>query len=198
MNNNFNKFAFNDSMILDKIQEILEWKNIDELELTEEELKMIRFQLEENLSSEELNESSALVASSIEELDVLPNEDIKEYIMESNANHVIFNACMELDNNENIYKEQYWPLVKNLVKKHKAGDFNIETLETSSVVSKLATATLKAAKAGNLSSEDRKRLYKFIVGNILKTISNEGEDLTKEEEDYMIEWDYNNSDKCGW
>ena len=125
-------------------------------------------------------------------------KDIKEYIMESNANHVIFNACMELDNNENIYKEQYWPLVKNLVKKHKAGDFNIETLETSSVVSKLATATLKAAKSGNLSSEDRKRLYKFIVGNILKTISNEGEDLTKEEEDYMIEWDYNNSDKCGW
>lgn len=125
-------------------------------------------------------------------------KDIKEYIMESNANHVIFNACMELDNNENIYKEQYWPLVKNLVKKHKAGDFNIETLETSSVVSKLATATLKAAKVGNLSSEDRKRLYKFIVGNLLKTISNEGEDLTKEEEDYMIEWDYNNSDKCGW
>ena len=80
MNNNFNKFAFNDSMILDKIQEILEWKNIDELELTEEELKMIKSQLEENLSSEELNESSALVASSIEELDVLPNEDIKEYI----------------------------------------------------------------------------------------------------------------------
>ncbi len=125
-------------------------------------------------------------------------KDIKEYIMESNANHVIFNACMELDNNENIYKEQYWPLVQNLVKKHKSGDFKIETLEKSSVVSKLATATLKAAKAGNLSADDRKRLYKFIVGNLLKTISNEGEDLTKEEEDYMIEWDYNNSDKCGW
>ena len=125
-------------------------------------------------------------------------KDIKEYIMESNANHTIFNACMELDNNENIYKEQYWPLVQNLVKKHKSGDFKIETLENSSVVSKLATATLKAAKAGNLSNDDRKRLYKFIVGNLLKTISNEGEDLTKEEEDYMIEWDYNNSDKCGW
>ena len=125
-------------------------------------------------------------------------KDIKEYIMESNANHTIFNACMELDNNEDIYKTQYWPLVKNLVKKHKAGDFNIETLETSQVVSKLATTTLKAAKSGNLSREDRKRLYKFIVGNLLKSISNEGEDLTKEEEDYMIEWDYNNSDKCGW
>jgi len=125
-------------------------------------------------------------------------KDIKEYIMESNANHTIFNACMELDNNENIYKEQYWPLVKNLVKKHKSGDFKIDVLEKSQVVSKLATATLKAAKAGSLSGDDRKRLYKFIVGNLLKTISNEGEDLTKEEENYMIEWDYNNSDKCGW
>lgn len=125
-------------------------------------------------------------------------KDIKEYIIESNVNHTIFNACMELDNNENIYKEQYWPLVQNLVKKHKSGDFKIETLEKSSVISKLATTVLKSAKAGNLSTNDRKRLYKFIVGNLLKTISNEGEDLTKEEEDYMIEWDYNNSDKCGW
>ena len=125
-------------------------------------------------------------------------KDIVTYITESNANQVIFNACMELDNNENIYKTQYWPLVQNLVKKHKSGNFNIETLENSSSVSKLASTTLKAAKAGTLSSEDRKRLYKFIVGNLLKTISNEGEDLTKEEEDYMIEWDYNNSDKCGW
>ena len=125
-------------------------------------------------------------------------KDIKEFIIESNANHTIFNACMELDNNEDIYNAQYWPLVQNLVKKHKSGDFKIETLEKSSVVSKLATATLKSAKAGPLSSEDRKRLYKFIVGNLLKTISNEGEKLTKEEEDYMIEWDYNNSDKCGW
>ena len=125
-------------------------------------------------------------------------KSITTYINESNANHTIFNACMELDNNENIYNTQYWPLVQNLVKKHKSGDFKIETLENSSSVSKLATAILKAAKAGTLSSEDRKRLYKFITGNLLKTISNEGEDLTKEEEDYMIEWDYNNSDKCGW
>lgn len=125
-------------------------------------------------------------------------KDIITYINESNANNTIFNACMELDNNENIYKTQYWPLVQNLVKKHKSGNFNIETLENSSSVSKLASTTLKAAKAGTLSSEDRKRLYKFIVGNLLKTISNEGEELTKNEEDYMIEWDYNNSDKCGW
>jgi hypothetical protein len=128
-------------------------------------------------------------------------KDIKNYILESqineNANKVIFDACMELDNNENIYKT-YWPLVQNLVKKHKAGDFKIETLEKSSIVSKLATATLKAAKSGNLSSGDRKRLYKFIVGNLLKTMSDEGANLTKEEEDYMVDWDYNNSDVLGW
>ena len=125
-------------------------------------------------------------------------KNIVTYITESNANQVIFNACMELDNNYNIYKTQYNPLVKQIVKKHKSGKFNIETLESSSSVSKLATAALKAAKAGTLSSGDRKRLYKFITGNLLKTMSNEGEELTKEEEDYMIEWDYNNSDKCGW
>ena len=125
-------------------------------------------------------------------------KDIVTYINEANANHTIFNACMELDNNENIYKTQYFPLVKNLVKKHKDGIFSIEKLEKSSVISKLATAALKSAKGGMLSTEDRKRLYKFIVGNLLKTISNEGENLTKEEEDYMVEWDYNNSEKCGW
>ena len=125
-------------------------------------------------------------------------KNIKDFILESNANQVIFNACMELDNNENIYKTQYWPLVQNLVKKHKSGKFDIQRLESSSIVSKLATTALKAAKAGTLSSGDRKRLYKFIVGNLLKSISNEDEELTKEEEDYMVEWDYNNSEKCGW
>lgn len=128
-------------------------------------------------------------------------KNIQDYILESqineNANKVIFDACMELDNNQNIYKT-YWPLVQNLVKKHKAGDFKIETLEKSSIVSKLATACIKAAKAGNLSSADRKRLYKFIVGNLLKTMSDEGANLTKEEEDYMVDWDYNNSDILGW
>ncbi len=80
MNNNFNKFTFNDAMILDKIQEILEGKNIDELELTEEELETIKSQLKESLSSDELNQASALVARNIKGLDIFPHEDIKEYI----------------------------------------------------------------------------------------------------------------------
>lgn len=125
-------------------------------------------------------------------------KDITTFINESNENKTIFDACMEMDNNERIYKTHYWPLVQNLVKKHKAGDFNIETLENSATISKIASASLKAAKGGTLSREGKKRLYKFIVGSLLKTISDEGAELTKEEEDYMVEWDYNNSDKCGW
>ena len=125
-------------------------------------------------------------------------KNLIEYIItESNANEIIFNACMELDNNEQIYKSQYYPLVKNLTKIHAKGEFEISKLENSQSVSKLATKVLKATNA-SLSSNERKRLYKFIVGCLLKNISNEGEDLTKEEEDYMIEWDYNNSEKCGW
>ena len=86
MNNNFNhinnpsKYAWNDSMILDKIQEILDGKNIDDLELTEEEMENLKTQLGNSISSEELNESAQLIAENIEELNLLPKDDINEYI----------------------------------------------------------------------------------------------------------------------
>ena len=76
----YDKYAWNDAMILDKIQEILEDKNIDDLEFSQEELENIKLQLDSSLSSEELNESLSLVAKNIDELKVLPNEDIKDYI----------------------------------------------------------------------------------------------------------------------
>ena len=127
-------------------------------------------------------------------------KDIKTYLMESsqNDNKIIFDACMELDNNETIYKQQYCPLVQNLVKKHQKGEFDIEKLESSSVVAKLCQSILKATGGTNrLSKEGRKRLTKFVTGSLIGTVGNEDK-LTKEEEDYMIEWDYNNSEKCGW
>lgn len=86
MNNNFNndntssKYAWNDSMILDKIQEILDGKNIDNLELTEEDLENIKIQLEHDLSNEELKESACILAKNIDELHLLPKEEIKSYI----------------------------------------------------------------------------------------------------------------------
>lgn len=78
---NSNKYAWNESMILDKIQEVLDGKNIDDLELSQEELENIMSKLDDSLSTEELNESACIVAENIDELNVLPKEDIKEYIL---------------------------------------------------------------------------------------------------------------------
>ena len=78
---NTNKYAWNDAMILDKIQDILEDKNIDELELTEDYLENLKVQLSESISIEEITEACYIVAQNIEDLKVLPNEDIKEYIL---------------------------------------------------------------------------------------------------------------------
>ena len=78
---NTNKYAWNDAMILDKIQDILEDKNIDELELTGDYLENLKVQLSESISIEEITEAGCIVAQNIEDLKVLPNEDIKEYIL---------------------------------------------------------------------------------------------------------------------
>lgn len=80
LNNESNKYAWNDSMILDKIEEILGDKNIDELELTKTDLENIKSQLNESLSYEELNNSGCIIAESIDDLKVLPEENIRQYI----------------------------------------------------------------------------------------------------------------------
>jgi len=74
------KFTWNESMILDKLQEILDGKNLDELELTVEELENIKTILSENISDEELSNCAYLIANNIYELKLLPCEDIKDYI----------------------------------------------------------------------------------------------------------------------
>lgn len=83
MNNKFSnkEYAWNDALILDKIQEILEDKNLDDLEFTEEELANIKNQLSKSISEDEINESAYIVAENIDELKVLDNEDIKDYIV---------------------------------------------------------------------------------------------------------------------
>lgn len=78
---NSNKYSWNESMILDKIQEILDDKNIDDLELSKEELENIISKLSNSISTEELNKSACIVAENIDELNALPEEDIKEYII---------------------------------------------------------------------------------------------------------------------
>ena len=78
--NNSSKYAWNDALILDKIQEILDGKNIDDLDFTQEEIENLKTQLRDNISDDELNESASLLAESIYELQLLPDEDIKSYI----------------------------------------------------------------------------------------------------------------------
>jgi len=125
-------------------------------------------------------------------------KDIKTYLTESSQdsdNKIIFNACLEMDNNETIYKHQYWPLVQNLIKVHKEGIFDIKKLESSSLVAKLCQSILKVTGATNkLSKEGRKRLTKFVVSSLISSVG-DNENLTEEEKDYMIEWNYINFKK---
>lgn len=80
-NNNSSKYAWNDAMILDKVQEILGCNNIDDLDFNEETLENLKARLNENISLEEINESAYLVAQNIDELKVCPDEEIKDYIL---------------------------------------------------------------------------------------------------------------------
>lgn len=75
-----NKYTWNDSMILDKIQEILDGKNIDDLELSQGDIENIKNQLNNNISYEELNECACMIAENIDELNILPEDNIKTYI----------------------------------------------------------------------------------------------------------------------
>lgn len=117
-----------------------------------------------------------------------------------NDNHFLFNLCIELDNNEKLYKQIYLPLVKKLVKKHKSGEFDINKLEQAMVIGVVIGACKKAVGDSNrpLTKESKKLLQKLIVAMLLKGIEGEGETLTNEEEDYMVKWDYNNSEVLNW
>ena len=119
-------------------------------------------------------------------------KNIKEYIVESNANKVMFDVCTEIDNNDNIYKQHLDPLVKSCIKK--LNDFDINKLENSASIDKIIRAGLKATHT-TIDSNNRKTLRKYVTSIILKLISS-NVDINKELEDYMIEWDYYN--KLEW
>lgn len=75
-----NKYAWNDAMILDKIQEILDIENIDDMDITPENLEKIKDLLSENISTEDINNSASILAESIDELKTTSKQDIKDYI----------------------------------------------------------------------------------------------------------------------
>ena len=114
-------------------------------------------------------------------------KNINEYILEGNANKAMFDACMELENNDKIYP-QARALSKAVEKKIKSNDFDFDHLANSSSIDKLITACIKSTKE-RVDSESRKELRKYFAACILKLCSNDI-DLPKDIEDLYIEWDF--------
>ncbi|WGX75203.1 hypothetical protein QJS64_14245 [Paraclostridium bifermentans] len=75
------EYGWNDSLILDKIQELLDIKNIDELELDENTIENLKNELIKSISFEEITQSGYIIAKNVEELNVLPQEGITDYIL---------------------------------------------------------------------------------------------------------------------
>lgn len=75
------EYGWNDCLILDKIQELLDVNNIDALELDENTIENLKNKLIQNVSFEEINQSAHIIAKNVEELNVLPQEEIKDYIL---------------------------------------------------------------------------------------------------------------------
>lgn len=80
-NDNCIEYGWNESLILDKIQEILDIKNIDELEFDEDTIENFKNELIQNVSFEEITQSGYIIAKNVKELNVLPQEGVKDYIL---------------------------------------------------------------------------------------------------------------------
>lgn len=81
--NNYNciDYGWNESLILDKIQELLDVQSIDDLELDEDTIENLKNKLIQNVSFEEINQSGYIIAKNVKELNVLPKEGVKDYIL---------------------------------------------------------------------------------------------------------------------
>lgn len=80
-NDNCIEYGWNESLILDKIQELLDVQSIDDLELDENTIENLKNKLIQNVSFEEINQSGYIIAKNVKELNVLPQEEIKDYIL---------------------------------------------------------------------------------------------------------------------
>lgn len=80
-NDNCIDYGWNESLILDKIQELLDVQSIDDLELDEDTIENLKNKLIQNVSFEEINQSGYIIAKNVKELNVLPQEGVKDYIL---------------------------------------------------------------------------------------------------------------------
>jgi len=106
---------------------------------------------------------------------------------------LIYNVCLFVDNDRSNYA-RFCALGDTLVKRYKKGDFDVTTLETSSVVDKLCKIfydeyVKNTDEPIRLTASNRKVLRKYITAMLLNYMTNEI-DLNKEDDDYRMEYSY--------
>ena len=114
------------------------------------------------------------------------------------SSKIMFDACMASENDQNIYKKYFDPLVQDLLMYTK---IDLEKIENKPDLLSLTNMCLfkTTNKSQKLSSYNKNLLKKYILANILKSMVAFDHEQTKEEEDYMIEWDfYNGPHKLEW
>ena len=126
------------------------------------------------------------------------NDKIKSKIPSGNIAHKMFDACMESENNQDIYKKYFEPLVNKLIK-IQPNSLQLSTIENSKEIKELTIVCINKVRYGNISLSNFNLLKKYILANVLKSMTGYNYYLTQEQEDYMVEWDfYNGPNKLEW
>ena len=126
------------------------------------------------------------------------NEEKKYSKPDSKSSKIMFDACMESENDQNIYKHYFDPLVQDLLKEN---PIKLDIIEKKYFwrIRQLGVKCLAKVKGMKLSSDNKELLDKYMLANILKSMVAYDHEQTQEEEDYMIEWDYyNGPHKLEW
>ena len=125
-------------------------------------------------------------------------DEIKYKIPKGKIAEKMFNACMESENNQDIYKKYFEPLVNKLLK-IQPNSLQLSTVENSDELKKLVTSCTNKVGYSSISTSYFNLLKKYILANVLKSMTGYNYYLTQEQEDYMIEWDfYNGPNKLEW
>lgn len=127
------------------------------------------------------------------------SNDIIEYKKpDPKSAKIMFDACLASKNDRFIYKKFFDPLVQDLLM---YTNIDLEKIENSADLLSLTNMCLSTVsiKSQKLSSDNKKLLKKYILANVLKSMVAFDHKQTKEEKDYMIEWDfYNGPKKLEW
>lgn len=126
------------------------------------------------------------------------NDEIKYKIPTGKTAQRLFDACMISENDQDIYKKYFEPLVKKLLDTD-PNSLQLSTVINSNELNKLVVKCAVKGGCNGIGSNNMQLLRKYILANVLKSMTGYDYNLTQEQEDYMIEWDYyNGPNKLEW